>query len=192
MVTLYEVIQYKISKKLTLSLYQHKLKKREQLVSMMPAIKKTLDLIVDDIVEFFTENGATISFHDINLENNSFSRTIPEYWTSRGCTETFVKLQETLELRVQDDNKLHVEGELVSMMPAMEKAFDLIDDIVEFSTENHSLKNKKGSYDKKWSEESKAKLLKQMDDEKRAYLIISRIQKQMKRHKNLSKSNINQ
>ena len=41
------------------------------------------------------------------------------------------------------------------------------DDIVDLSTENDALKNKIGSYDEKWWEESKAKLLKQIDDEKK-------------------------
>jgi len=50
------------------------------------------------------------------------------------------------------------------MMPAIKKTFDLIgDDIVELSTENKYLKNLMGSYDEKWLEESKAKLLKQID-----------------------------
>ena len=57
--------------------------------------------------------------------------------------------------------------QLVSMMPAVKKAFDLLgDDIIDLSTENDALKNKTGSYDEKWLEESKAKLLKQIDDEK--------------------------
>ena len=74
--------------------------------------------------------------------------------------------------------------QLVSMMPAIKKAFDLMsDDIVELSTENESLKNKKGSYDEKYLEKSKAKLLKQIDDEKRASLIMSRMEKQMKERK---------
>ena len=70
--------------------------------------------------------------------------------------------------------------QLVSMMPAIKKAFDLMgDDIVDLSTENDALKNKIGNYDEKWLEESKAKLLKQIDDEKRANLIMSRMKKQM-------------
>ena len=70
--------------------------------------------------------------------------------------------------------------QLVSMMPATKKAFNLLgDDIVELSTENDALKNKIGSYDEKWLEESKNKLLKQIDDEKRANLIMSTIKKQM-------------
>ena len=66
------------------------------------------------------------------------------------------------------------------MMPAIKKAFHLLGyDIVEFSTENDALKNKIGSYDESWLEESKAKLLNHIDDEKRANLIISRMKKQM-------------
>ena len=73
--------------------------------------------------------------------------------------------------------------QLVSMMPAIKKAFNLLgDDIVELSTENDVLKNKIGSYDEKWIEESKNKLLKQIDDEKRANLIMFRIKKQMEKH----------
>ena len=73
--------------------------------------------------------------------------------------------------------------QLVSMMPAIKKAFNLLgDDIVELSTENDVLKNKIGSYDEKWIEESKNKMLKQTDDEKRANLIMSRMKKQMEKH----------
>ena len=69
------------------------------------------------------------------------------------------------------------------MMPAIKKAFNLLgDDIVELSTENDALKNKIGSYDEKWLEESKANMLKQIDDEKRANLIMSRMKKQMDKH----------
>ena len=55
------------------------------------------------------------------------------------------------------------------MMPAIKKAFDFMrDDIVVLSTENDALKNKMGSYDEKWLQESKAKLLKRIDDEKKS------------------------
>ena len=51
------------------------------------------------------------------------------------------------------------------MMPANKKAFDLRgDDIVELHTENETFKNQIGDSDQKWLEESKAKLLKQIDD----------------------------
>ena len=59
--------------------------------------------------------------------------------------------------------------QLVSMMPAIKKAFDLMgDDIVDLSTENDALKSKIGDYDERWLEETKAKLLKQNDDEKKS------------------------
>ena len=73
--------------------------------------------------------------------------------------------------------------QLVSMMPAIKKVFDLIgDDIVDLHTENETLKNQIGDCDQKWLEESKAKLLKQVDDEKRANLIMLGKKKQMEKH----------
>ena len=72
--------------------------------------------------------------------------------------------------------------QLVSLMPAIEKAFNLLgDDIVELPTENDALKNKIGDYDKKWLQESKERLLKQIDDEKRAYFIMYRKKKQLEK-----------
>ena len=53
------------------------------------------------------------------------------------------------------------------------------DDIVDLSTENYALKNKIGLLDEKWLEESKTKLLRQVDDERKANLIMSRMKKQM-------------
>ena len=70
--------------------------------------------------------------------------------------------------------------QLVSMMPAIKEAFSLMgNDIVDLSTENDALKEKIGDYDEKWLQESKAKLLKDINDEKRANLIMSRMKKQM-------------
>ena len=70
--------------------------------------------------------------------------------------------------------------QLVSMMPAIKEAFTLLgNDIVDLSTENDALKEKIGDYDEKWLQESKEKLLKDIDDEKRANLITSRMKKQM-------------
>ena len=70
------------------------------------------------------------------------------------------------------------------MMPAIKKTFELMgDDIVELSTENKSSKNKKSYFDEVWLEESKTNLKKkQIDDEKRANSILSRMQKWMKMH----------
>ena len=73
--------------------------------------------------------------------------------------------------------------QLVSMMPAIKEAFTLLgNDIVDLSTENDALKEKIGDYDEKWLQESKEKLLKDIDDEKRANLIMSRMKKQMEKH----------
>ena len=67
------------------------------------------------------------------------------------------------------------------MMPAIQKKFHLIVDVkVELSTENEFLK-KTCSHSENCSEESKSWLLKQFGYEKRANLIISRLQKQMKK-----------
>ena len=52
-------------------------------------------------------------------------------------------------------------------------------DIVDLSTENDALKEKIGYYDEKWLQESKEKLLKAIDDEKRANLFMSKMKKQM-------------
>ena len=57
--------------------------------------------------------------------------------------------------------------QLTSMMPAIKKAFNILgDDIIELSTENDVLKNQIGEYDQKCLDESKAKLLKDINDEK--------------------------
>ena len=93
-------------------------------------------------------------------------------------TDTIQDLKEFNQQSLKTQAK---KGEqLVSMMPAIKKAFNLMgDDIIELSTENDALKNKIGSYDERWLEESKAKLLKEIDDEKRANIIMSRMKKQM-------------
>ena len=70
--------------------------------------------------------------------------------------------------------------QLVSMMPAIKEAFTLMgNDLVDLSTEKDALKEKIGDYDEKWLQDSKEKLLKDIDDEKRANLIMSRMKKQM-------------
>ena len=54
------------------------------------------------------------------------------------------------------------------MMPAIKKAFILMgDDIIELHSENQTLKNKIRNYDEKWLKESKARLLKQIDDDEK-------------------------
>ena len=66
------------------------------------------------------------------------------------------------------------------MIPAIKKACNALgDDIIELKVENDALKNQLGDYDQKWFEESEAKLLKDINDEKRANLIMSRMKKRM-------------
>ena len=75
--------------------------------------------------------------------------------------------------------------QLVSMMLSIKKTFNLLgDDIIELSVENDALKNQIGDYDQKWLEKSKARLLKDINDEKRANLIMSRMKKQMDKNIN--------
>ena len=90
-------------------------------------------------------------------------------------------IQDLKEFNTQSLSTRAKKGEqLVSMMPAIKKAFDLMGDgIVDLSTENETLKNQIGDYDQKWLEESKAKLLKDINDEKRANIIMSTMKKQM-------------
>ena len=72
--------------------------------------------------------------------------------------------------------------QLVFMMPAIKKALNLMaDDIVELSVEK-SLKNQRGDYDEKRLQESKAKLLRDIDNKKRTILIVSRMKKQMNKN----------
>ena len=58
-------------------------------------------------------------------------------------------LQDLKELNSQSLSKRAKKGEqLVGMMPAIKKAFNLMgDDIVELSVENETLKNQIGEYD---------------------------------------------
>ena len=90
-------------------------------------------------------------------------------------------IQDLKEFNQQSLTTQAKKGEqLTAMMPAIKKAFNVLgDDIIELSTENDVLKNQIGQYDQKWLEESKRKLLKDIDDEKRAHLIMSRMKKQM-------------
>ena len=54
--------------------------------------------------------------------------------------------------------------------------------IVDLFTEIETLKNQIGDYDEKWLQESKDKLIKQIDDEKRANMFMTRMKKQMEKH----------
>ena len=104
------------------------------------------------------------------------------------CTDETVRsdtLQDLKDFNQQSLSTQVKKGEqLTAMMPAIKKAFNVLgDDIIELSTENDVLKNQIGEYDQKWLEKSKAKLLKDINDEKRANLIMSRMKKQMNKNK---------
>ena len=90
-------------------------------------------------------------------------------------------IQELKDFNQQSLSTQAKSGEqLTSMMPAIKKAFIVLgDDIIELPRENDVLKYQIGEYDQKWLEESKAKLLKDINDEKRANLIMSGMKKQM-------------
>ena len=96
--------------------------------------------------------------------------------TVRSNTPEYLKKFNSQSLATQAKN-----GEQLNcLMPVVKKAFNfLVVDMLELSTDNDAIKNKRGSYDEKWLGESNAKLLKQID-EKRANLIMSRLQKKMK------------
>ena len=90
-------------------------------------------------------------------------------------------IQDLKEFNQQSPSTQAKKGEqLTAMMPEIKKAFNVLgDDIIELSTENDVLKNQIGEYDENWLQESKAKLLKDIDDKKRADLIMFRMKKQM-------------
>ena len=92
-------------------------------------------------------------------------------------------IQDLNEFNEQSLSTRAKKGEqLTAMLPAIKKAFNLLgDDIIELSTENDVLKNQIGEYDEKWLQESKAKFLKDINDKKRADLIMTRMKKQMER-----------
>ena len=86
-------------------------------------------------------------------------------------------IQDLKDFNSQSLTKPARKGEqLVSMLPAIKKAFNLMGhDIKDLHTKNETLKNQIGDYDEKCLEESTAKLLEDINDEKRASLIMSRM-----------------
>ena len=118
------------------------------------------------------------------LDNNNIKIKLAMEIISNDQTIRSETVQDLKDFNCQSLTTQAKKGEqLVFMMPAIKKTFNLLgDDLIELSTENDGLKNKMGSYDKKWLEESKAKLLKVTDDEKRANLFMSRMKKQIDKH----------
>ena len=115
---------------------------------------------------------------ELAMQRSSSDQTVRNY-----------TIEDLKELNQQSLTTQAKKGEqLLSMMPAIKKAFNLLgDDIIELSVENDAFKNQKGNYDQKWLEESKAKLFKNINDEKRANLILSRMKNQM--NKNINNCN---
>ena len=89
---------------------------------------------------------------------------------SNGKTVRSDTVQDLKEFNHQSLTTQAKKGEkLVSKMPAIKKAFNLLgDDIVELHTQNEALENQIGDYDQKWLEESEPILLNQIDDEKKS------------------------
>ena len=90
-----------------------------------------------------------------------------------GSTDQKVRINTIQDLKDFNQQSLSTRAkkgeQLVSMMPAIKEAFTLMgNDIVDLSVENDALKEKIGDYDKKWLQESKEKLLKDIDDEKKS------------------------
>ena len=93
------------------------------------------------------------------LHNNNSYMELAKQLISNDQTVRGVTIQYLKDFKSQSLTKQAIKREqLVSMMPAIKKAFDLWgDDIVELFTENDALKNRIGSYDEKWLEQSRAK-----------------------------------
>ena len=104
---------------------------------------------VDNIIVLF-KYELVYSFIYVYLNGISYAKISYE---KTGRTDTIQVLKEFNSQSLTTQAK---KGEqLVSMMPAIKKAVDLLgDDIVDLSTENDALKNKMGSYDETWLEES--------------------------------------
>ena len=122
-------------------------------------------------------------FLDEILHNNNLEMEVAMQFISNDKTVNSTTVKNLKDFNSQSLATPAKKGEqLVSMMPVFEKTFELMgDDIVEVSTENESLKNKLCSYDKNWLDESKAKLMKQIDDEELTNLNKSTMEKQMEK-----------
>ena len=131
-----------------------------------------------------SSNGINEHYLDKIIHNNISQIKLAMQINSNDKTVRNDTIEDLREINSQSLSTQAKKGEqLVSLMPAIKKAFNLLgDDIVELSTENEVLKNKIGFYDEKWLHEPKNNTLKQIDDEKRANLIMSWMKKQMEKH----------
>ena len=100
------------------------------------------------------------------------------------CCDETVRSNTVQDLKDSNTQSLETQSkkteQLVSLLRAIDKAFDLMgDDVVDLSTENESLKNKIISL--RWFGQSKAKLLNLFIDEKRWKWNMSRKEIVMKK-----------
>ena len=128
----------------------------------------------------FVQENIEINEHYLDkiFDNNNIQTDLAMQIISSDKTVRNDTIEDLKEFNTQSLTTQAKKGEQVlSLMPAIKRAFNLLgDDILELSTENDALKSKIGSYDEKWLEKSKNKMLKQIDVEKRANLIMSRWQ----------------
>ena len=113
------------------------------------------------------------------LHNNDSEMELAVQTISNDKTVRNDTIQDLEDFNQQPLTTQATEGEqLVFMMPAIKKAFNLMGDgIVELSTKIDALKSKIVFYDEKWLQESKNKMLKQINDDKRVNFNISRMKK---------------
>ena len=123
-------------------------------------------------------------FLDEILHNNNSKMELAMQIVSHDKTVRSETMQDLKRSNSQSLSTQAKKGEqLVSMTPAIKKAFNLLgDDKVELYTRNEALENQISVFDEKWLDGSKTKLLKQIDDEKRSKLILSRLKKQIEKH----------
>ena len=132
------------------------------------------------------KGGANVEINDEYLDEILHNRNISIELAMQNISNDQTVINNTVkDLKDFNSQILAIQAkrgeQLVSMRPAVKKAFDFMGDvIVELFSEHDALKNKMRSYDDNWLEETKAKLLKQIDNEKRANFIMSRMQKQLK------------
>ena len=103
---------------------------------------------------------------DENLHNNILQSELAIQIIFNGKTVGSNTVKDLKDFNSQSLSTQAKKGkQMVSLMPAIKKAFDLmVDDIVELITENECLEKKNGSHNEKWLEEPKAKLIKQIND----------------------------
>ena len=142
-------------------------------------VKNRMNKLKDGANITINEHYLDEILHKKNPEMESAMQIISNDKTVRSDTK-----QDLREFNQQSLTTQAKKGEqIVSMMLGIKKTFNLMgEDIVDLSVENESLKNQIGEYDEKWLQESKVDLLKEIEDEKKANLIMFRKKKQMNKN----------